>query len=134
MGRRNLSFFVGFEALFAKEISAIIAVDQGSLVFTSTLDVVRVNGREGFLLLQQIVDKGIDRQRCHSFSLGNVKGSTTQGARGGGRGVVSDQRIWDPQGLFNASETEGVEAGQGTRILQSLTTNGTVIGRILLEA
>ena len=107
---------------------------QGSLVFTSTLDIVGVNGGEGFFLLQQIVDKGIHRQRSHSFPLGNVKGSTTQGARGGGGGVVSDQRIGGPQGLLNAAETEGVEAGQSARIPQSLTTNGTVMSRILLKA
>ena len=134
MDRRNLSFFVVFETLLAEEGAAIVAVDQGSLVFASALDIIRVHGGEGFFLLQQIVDKGIHRQRGHPFPLWNIKGSTTQGARGGGRGVVSDQRIGDPQVLLNAAKTEGVEAGQGTRILQSLTTNGTVMGKILLKA
>ena len=134
MGSRNPSFFVGFETILPEEDPAIIAVNLSSLILTFALDVVGVNGGEGFFLLQQIVDKGIHRQRGHPFPLWNIKGSTTQGARGGGRGVVSDQRIGDPQGLLNAAKTEGVEAGQGTRIPQPLTTNGTVMGRILLKA
>ena len=124
---------MGSETFLTKENPTIIAVDQGSLIFTSTLDIVGVNGGEGYFLLQQIVDKGIHRQRGHPLPLRNLKGSTTQGTRGGGGGVVSDQRIGGPQGLLNAAETEGVEAGQGTRILQSLTTNGTVMGRIFLK-
>jgi len=125
---------VVFETILAEEGATIVAVDESSLIFTSALDVVGVNGGKRFLLLQQIVDKRIHRERGHPFPLGNIKGSTTQGTRGGGRGVVSDQRIGGPQRLFNAAETEGVEAGQGTRILQSLTTNGAVMGRILLKA
>ena len=134
MGSRNPSFFVGFETILPEEDPAIIAVNLSSLILTFALDVVGVNGGEGFFLLQQIVDKGIHRQRGHPFPLGNIKGSTTQRARGGGGGVVGDQRIWGPQGLFNAAETEGVEAGQSPRIPQSLTTNGAVVGRILLKA
>jgi len=111
----------------------VLSFDHRSLVVTPALDVVGVNGREGFLLLLQIVDKGIHIERGHPFPLRNIKGSTTQGARRGGGGVVSDQRIEDPQRLFNAAETEGVEAGQSARIPQPFTTNGTIVSRILLK-
>jgi len=125
---------VALEALLAVEFFADVTMDKRGLILANTLNIIRVHGGEGLFLLVQIQDKGIHRQRGHPFLLRDLKGSTTEGARGGGRGVVSDQRIGGPQGLFNAAETEGVEAGQGTRIPQSLATNGTVLGRILLKA
>ena len=115
---------VKFQAALPQELLAKLAVTSGRFLAAGTSNVIRINGGQSFLLLEEIQDKGIGRKGGKSTILGNFKRGTTQDADWSSSSSRSRRRSSSSSrrrrggldGLVEAGQTEGMEARQGSWI------------------